>query len=194
MSGATRSDGAVRTALSAILIVATILSARASAQLVRLGPARPIDSGDTVFGLDAGYDPVNRVYLAVLPKEEGSGTSGSVWGVFLDAAGVPVQPPFAIHTGGRANFARVTYSAHVSNGAGGQGGFLVTWTEPFTPAVSSRIVAYPNRVGGLRLLGTEYSLREASYSNTSQRFLLTAHAHELRDTGSVRGPRWWHVL
>ena len=90
-----------------------------------------------------------------------AGTAGSVWGVFVNTAGVTAQPRFLIHSGGRANFARAVYSPHVSNGAGGHGGFLVTWTEPFTPGSFSRVVAYPNRaVGTTQTLSADYSLRE----------------------------------
>ncbi len=166
---------ACRATKSTILIgvlCAGVLVGNASAQLVRVGSPRLVDAGDTVIGGDAAYDPVNRTYLIAMARE-GAGTLGSVWGAFVDISGNPLAPPFPIRSAGRANFARAAYSPHVSNGAGGVGGFLVTWTEPFVPGVFSQIVAYPNRVvGTAHLLSPQYSLREVAYSPASQRFLV----------------------
>ena len=159
------------TVLVAASCLIILFATSATAQLARVGSSHLVDSVDFVMGADAAYDPVHQMYLVVQAREH-TGTGGSVWGVFVDAAGVPAPSAFLIHSGGRANFARATYSPHVSDGAGGQGGFLVTWSEPLTPGSFARIVSYPNRlVTPPRALSTDYGLREVSYSPASQMFL-----------------------
>jgi hypothetical protein len=89
-----------------------------------------------------------------------------------------------------SNLARVAYSPHVSNGAGGSGGFLVTWAEPFAPSlpvVFSQIVAYPNRVvGPAGGLADDFSLREIAYSPVSQVFLAAWETHNAPNSAFFR--------
>ena len=121
-------------------------AAPAWAQLSRVG-VNPLLISTNIRGSDTAYDPGNGVYLVVGSMATGSGTT-PLWGIFVNTAGAPVTGPFAIsEPGAYAHFGRVTYSPDVSNGAGGFGGFLVTWHGGlWTTSVRTRIVAYPNRL------------------------------------------------
>lgn len=164
----------------AILATAIGLPAPAAAQISRIGGTVPLLGGQTMRGNDVAHDPVNDVYLVV-------GGYGAVYGVFTDAAGAPVTSVFAIKPGDSpfGHFPRVKYSPHVSNGAGGAGGFLVTWHQDDVPGsinvVHARIVAYPNRLVGSEMALSNMSSDGATkweagaaiaYSTTSQRFLV----------------------
>ena len=158
MTRSLRSTRAVIFALFVSSIASFFLPATASAQIARVGLTRTLFSGDFVLGPDVAYDPVNNVYLVLMPREDDTGGLGSLIGVFVDTIGIPVNPPFLIASNGRAGFTRAVYSPTVSNGAGGFGGFLVTWSEPWggsttLPFTYSRIVAFPNR-----LVGTQKTL------------------------------------
>ncbi len=158
---------ATRAAVCALFLFA-LLSSTASAQIARAGLTRTLFSGDFVLGPDAAYDPVNEVYLVLMPRENQDGNLGSLLAVFVDHLGIPAQPPFPIASDGRAGFTRATYSPTVSNGAGGFGAFLVTWSEPWgatiaSPRTYSRIVAYPNRLVGVQnVIDDVYGPREVA--------------------------------
>src|SRR5262245_59452638 len=126
----------------------------------------------TQHPVDSAYDPVHDVYLVVGEDQS------SAQGVFVDAVGHPLGAPFRLPTsryfccislpptfagfnyaGGGPFRPRVTYAADLNDGAGGQGAFLVLWTESSCdPArcsvplyrVLGSIVAYPERVIGGR--------------------------------------------
>jgi hypothetical protein len=143
----------------------------ARAQLAAPDPAQIINTQDTSFGSDAAYDPVNHVYFVVVAREQDATNLGSVIGVFRDTTG-KISPPFVVHSGSRANFARAIYSPDISNGTGGAGGFLVTWSEPFTNATFSVTVTYPSGVvGTVNTLWSEYSGPvDTAYSSVSHLF------------------------
>jgi hypothetical protein len=125
------------------------------------------------------YDPVNQVYLVVVGY-------GAIYGIFVNASGIPVASAFEIKSGASpfAHFPRVRYSPHVSNGAGGAGGFLVSWHQDDVPninAVHVRVVAYQNRLVTSDAIASEISASGATkwesgaaiaYSATSRRFLV----------------------
>src|SRR5215207_10624023 len=126
-------------ALIAIGLLALVsISTPAFAQLSRVG-ANPLLFGATTRGTDSAYDPVNGVYLNV-------SAYGSVYGVFSNTSGNPVSSFLINSTTGFAHYPRVAYSPNVSNGAGGFGGFLVTWHESLGSSnfVNIRVVAYPD--------------------------------------------------
>jgi hypothetical protein len=96
---------------------------------------------------DVAYDPQHGVYFAVA-----DGT-GHVWGSFLDPQGNVIGAAVQIDSNlspSQSHRVIVVYSPHVSDGAGGSGGFLVVWTQNFqqTPAIISRVVAYPGTLVG----------------------------------------------
>jgi hypothetical protein len=161
-----------------VLVLACLVigvAADAAAQLSRVGDARVANTQDTVFGGDAAYDPVNHVYLVVMAREQGDTLLGSVLGTFVNTSGDLVGSPFVIRVGARANFARAAYSPDVSNGAGGRGGFLVTWTEPFTGFTYSHLAAYPYGVvsSTVNVVNPGYNgPAEIAYSTGSQAFLI----------------------
>jgi hypothetical protein len=162
--------------------VLTFTAAPAFAQLNRIG--------DTILTLpgsgsrttaDTAYDPVNDVYLVV-------NGSGPVYGVFVNASNQAVSSTFTIHDGGSGfgHFPRARYSAGVSNGVGGAGGFLVTWTNGINTGQNSirgRIVAFgggaPRLVSGVLNIsdlsvGSVFMENRATiaYSRSSGRFLV----------------------
>jgi hypothetical protein len=158
------------------LLAVLVYAAPATAQLARIG-INPTLINTGMRGSDVAYDPVNNVYLTV-------GAYGTAWGVFTDTSGVGVS---TVHlnntTSGFAHFPRVAYSPHVSNGAGGQGGFLVTWHENvgLSNYVHTRIVAYPNRlVSSTQVISSTPTWWEAgaavAYSPVSRVFLVTWRA------------------
>ena len=159
--------------LGVIALLATLTS-NATAQLVVMSSPRIIitpTAPDNVFGSDAAYDPANHVYLVVMGLEQGATLVGSVMGAFLDTDGQMLGTPFVVHSGLRANFARAIYSPHVSNGMGGTGGFLVTWSELNTTYVC--LVAYPSGiVGAVQTLAPGYNGPvETAYSPVSRIFV-----------------------
>jgi hypothetical protein len=100
---------ALRRAACLLLLTAALCAVsavNASAQLVRAGSPRLVDSGDLMIGGDVAYDPAHHVYLVVLARESSDDISGSVWGAFLDTAG-NAEPAFLIHSGGRPHIARL---------------------------------------------------------------------------------------
>ena len=104
----------------ATVAIGILLPTAASAQISRVGiSVGSLEPGIQMRGTDTAYDPVRDVYLLV------TGT-GPVFGVFVNAMGVPVTGAFAVMDGslGWAHFPRAEYSPDV---LGGQGGFLVTW-------------------------------------------------------------------
>ena len=150
-----------------------------AAQLTRIG-TNPILLATGMRGTDSAYDPGNGVYLVV-------GAYGQTWGAFTNTSG-EVLSTFQINgSGGFAHFARVAYSPHVSNGAGGTGGFLVTWHEGSggDNFVHSRIVAYPNRlVTGITVIPSPATWWESgaaiAYSSSSQTFLTVFRTGDYR--------------
>jgi hypothetical protein len=152
----------------------------ASAQLSRVGgTVAAFFPGGIIRGTDTAYDPVNDRYLLVMGY-------GPIYGIFVNASGQPVTSPFTI-SDGRAGFGslpQAEYSPDVSNGAGGQGGFLVTWHQGngFPNYVYARIVALqaPGRlVSGPQMIsdglqgGSNWeNWPVIAYSRTSRRFLV----------------------
>ena len=133
-------------------------------------------------GTDTAYDPAHDVYLHVVGN-------GPIYGVFVNAAGVPVTGAFPIMLNDSSNWAhfpRAEYSPHISDGVGGQGGFLVAWNHNVgnTNYVFARLVSFtaPNRVvatSAIQMIsdagegGTWHETGPAiAYSQTSHRFLL----------------------
>ena len=132
-----------------------------------------------VKGSDVAWDPVNRVYLAVLTCYN-TCPYGQVYGVFVNTSSLMVGLPFSIKAGGAGHFPRTTYSQQVN---GGQGGFLVVWHEESggSNLLRTRVVAYSNgtgvKIGSENTInGTAYSWLESAasvaYSPVSQRFLV----------------------
>jgi hypothetical protein len=165
---ALRRLGAVATMFLALLVWAV----PAAAQLGRIGNS-PTLHATTIRGTDDAYDPVHDIYLVV-------GGYGPVWGVFVNPFGDPIAAPFLINnpSGGFAHFPRVVYSPHVSNGAGGAGGFLVSWHENIgiPNYVHTRVVSWPNRlVTPVRNIASSSTWWESgasmAYSASSQMFL-----------------------
>jgi hypothetical protein len=164
-------------ALAAIFLCAP----PASAQLSRVG-TNPNLGAAPVRGTDTAFDPINNVYLVV--GSTAGNTINPLFGVFANTSGVPVTAPFQVNNGGQhAHFPRAVYSPHVSNGAGGFGGFLVTWHGGlFTNSVRARVVAYPNRVVSAEFEIPSSTFQEAgpsvAYSTISQVFLVTWQASD----------------
>jgi hypothetical protein len=166
-------------ALAVAGAVLLLSPAPASAQLSRVGGSIAVKSG-FIRGTDTAYDPVNDVYLIVMGN-------GPIYGIFVNPSGQPVTSAFTIFDGSTAfaHFPRAKYSPDVSNGAGGQGGFLVAWHQGNTGVPNNvyvRIVAFgaPGRlVSGSQVIsdGLEFGSRWESwpaiaYSRTSRRFLV----------------------
>jgi hypothetical protein len=166
------------------LIVASVLlllswSAAANAQIWRAGNSiGDLEPGITMRGSDTAYDPVFDVYLLVVGH-------GPIYGIFVNAAGIPVTPAFTIMDGtlGWGNFPRAKYSPHVPNGVGGFGGFIVAWHHNIGAinCVFSRIVSYPagrpvtniQQISDGAQNGSWHETGPAlAYSRTSQRFLI----------------------
>ena len=155
----------------------------AAAQLSRIG-SNPALIATGMRGTDSAYDPANGVYLVV-------GAYGATWGAFTNTSG-EVLSTFQINgSGGFAHFPRVAYSPHVSNGAGGTGGFLVTWHEGAggDNLVHTRIVAYPNRlVTGITTIPSPGSWWEAgaavAYSTSSRTFFTVFRTGDYRIWGA----------
>jgi len=188
----TRSLRSTRVAIFALFAssIASFLPVTASAQIARVGLTRTLFSGDFVLGPDVAYDPVNDVYLVLMPRENDSDLFGSLIGVFVDSLGIPAQPPFLIASDGRAGFTRAVYNPSVSNGAGGFGGFLVTWSEPWghattSPFTYSRIVAFPNRlVGTQKTIDGFYGPRDVAVGSGGINF-----GAVWEDASALRGKR-----
>jgi hypothetical protein len=163
-----------RSAAAALLLLTC--AAPAAADISRVGATTPLFVTSLLRGNDVAYDPANDVYLVV-------GGYGPVYGYFVNAAGTPVGSLLTIKAGSApfAHYPRVEYSPDVSNGAGGQGGFLVSWHQDDAPGVNSvhvKVVAYPNVLvtGDVAVSGTDATFWEAApaiaYSRTSQKFLV----------------------
>ena len=161
----------------ATVAIGILLPTAASAQISRVGiSVGSLEPGIQMRGTDTAYDPVRDVYLLVTG-------SGPVFGVFVNAMGVPVTGAFAVMDGslGWAHFPRAEYSPDV---LGGQGGFLVTWHHNVGNAnfVFGRIVSMASPAllaSPIQQLsdGTEggswWETGPAmAYSQTSKRFLI----------------------
>lgn len=177
-------DSLRRTAVLLLVVGACLASAApALAQLGRIG-TNPLLLTTGMRGTDSAYDPVNGVYLVV-------GAYGATWGAFASTSG-DVLSTFRINgAGGFAHFARVAYSPHVSNGAGGLGGFLVTWHEGSggDNFVHTRIVAYPNGpVSGITAIPSPATWWESgaavAYSSSSQTFFTVFRTADYRIWGA----------
>ena len=177
--------------LPVMALVVTFLSATpAWAQLARIG-VNPYLGAVPVRGTDTAFDPVNNVYLVV------GSTAGNnitpLFGVFADTSGNPITAPFQINNAGQhAHFARVVYSPHVSNGAGGLGGFLVTWHGGlFTNSVRTRVVAFPNRIVSAEAEIPSQTYQEAgasvAYSTASHVFLVAWQESNFSVRGAIIG-------
>jgi len=154
----------------------------AAAQLSRVGNTVPVFAA-TTSGTYTAYDPVNDLYLIVQGY-------GAVLGTFVNSAGQPVTPTFTIHSFADGVTWGLTpalaYSPDVSNGVGGQGGFLVTWHNGINAPTSiyGAIVAFeapgylvtaPMSISGPPdAYGSNWlSWPVVAYSKTSQQFLVT---------------------
>ena len=181
--------------LATVLFALAGSTAPAWAQLSRVG-SNPALIATGVRGNDVAFDPANAVYLVV-------GSYGQTWGIFVNVAGVPVSAPFVISSGaGFAHYPRVAYSAHAPNGAGGAGGFLVTWHENVGSPnfVHTRMVSFPNRlVSPIRVIESSSTWWESgaaiAYSPVSQLFLVAwrsgdylVHGARIGLTGAPVGP------
>lgn len=153
----------------ATALVLGALPDRAAAQLVSLG------SGSTSTSTTAAavaYDPAHDAYLVARP---GAGASA-----FADGDGNLDGPSFTVTASGASLHA--VYSADVSDGAGGTGGFLITWTDPgpFYFNVHAQIVAYPGRLVGPPVTVYQFTNPQgsgifstaAAYSPTERVFLV----------------------
>ena len=171
-----RDASALRAQLRRQVLFATLFltlgTSYASAQLWRASGTTAISRGtDSVFGADAAYDPINNVYLVVMAEEDAARINDRIAGRFIDRVGNPLGAEFTIASG-FGDLPRVVYGADVSNGAGGTGGFLVTWADYSTDRILARRVAYPGvLVGSVSTVGTGYGTSELAYSPTSQVFL-----------------------
>ena len=129
----------LRGCVVAIIASGILLRTAASAQISRVGiSVGSLEPGLSMRGTDTAYDPARDVYLLLTRKK-------TVFGVFVNAVGVPVTGAFAVMDGslGWAHFPRAQYSPDV---AGGQGGFLVTWHHNVGNAncVFGRVVSMAN--------------------------------------------------
>ena len=164
-------------ALAAVLLS----SPPAAAQLARIG-VNPDTGAAPVRGTDTAFDPVNNVYLVVGATAGNSFTP--LFGVFVNPQGAPVTSPFQINNpNAHAHFPRAVYSPHVSNGAGGFGGFLVTWHGGlFTNSVRSRVVAYPGTLVTPESEIPSQTFQEAgasaAYGPSAQMFLMAWQASD----------------
>ncbi len=156
-------------------------AATAHAQVSRVGGVLgAILPGSIMRGSDVGHDPANDVFLVVVGH-------GPVYGVFANTSGALVSPVFTILPAGLGwgHFPRVKYSPHISDGAGGFGGFLVTWHNNCGVGINcvwGRLVSYSaptNLVSDIQLisdgtlLGSWHETGPAmAYSKTSQKFLV----------------------
>jgi len=162
-------------------LLAVVGRATVTAQLARVSAQTPLVDGRTlpqgqVWGTDVAYDPGTGRYLVV-------GGFGVIFGICTDAGGNPVSGPFIIaNSAAYSHYPRVQYSPDVSNGAGGAGGFLVSWhqyvaektPDNFYAALASCATA--SLLTGPQLLGGGSAAYEGSgaslaYSQTSRRFL-----------------------
>jgi PKD repeat protein len=170
--------------------------APAAAQLSRVGATVPVLTIATT-GTYVAHDPKNDLYLVVQGY-------GPVYGTFVDTSGHPVTSSFIIHS-----FAdgvtwgllpAVAYSPDVSNGAGGQGGFLVSWHQGVNAPTSIyvAVVAYeaPSRLVTAPVVvsapGDSYgsswlSWPVIAYSQTSREFLVVWNTRNWTIKGRLVG-------
>ena len=177
----------VRTFLAGLIVAA--MSGPAVAQISTAGGVYSFSHFSTqglVKGTDVEYDPVNRVFLVVASCYT-TCPSGSVYGRFVDANGAPVGGIFTISPAGNGHFPRAEYGEAVN---GGNGGFLVTWTQEQAGGnqLYGRVVRYTSAGG--QALGTKpVQLSDGAtpawaeagagiaYSPTSQNFLVAWMAY-----------------
>src|SRR5688500_17615963 len=115
---------------AAVVMTAAVFSPQPASAQLSAGPIYQIvasanSATSPVKGSDIAWDPVNRVFLAVMTCYN-SCPFGQVYGAFVNTGDAPVGAPFSIKSGGSGHFPRLAYSAHVNNGLGG---FLVVWHE-----------------------------------------------------------------
>ena len=141
------------TVASSIAIVLSALPC--SAQIFKFGGA-PTGISLTQHATDSAYDPVHDAYLVV------ADTQFSVQGVFLDALGHPLGPPFQVANRfvafGPPSRPHVAYSMDLDDGAGGHGGFVVVFTDygcsnvefcgVLVVTLRTQAVVYPGRTVG----------------------------------------------
>ena len=104
--------GRVAAPVLAIFFSVTALTGVASAQQIQGSPTSEL-LGFIVRGTDSAYDPNSRTFLVV-------GGAGTLLGVCINEAGIPVSGPITINTDFYGAFPRVRYGA---------GRFLVVWPE-----------------------------------------------------------------
>jgi hypothetical protein len=165
----------LRAAVSSLALAALLgIPGTASAQLYRVnGGIATLHPGGVFRGVDTAYDPANDAYLVITAY-------GPVYGIFTNAAGIPITETFLISNTSFGHFPNAEYSPHVSNGAGGSGGFLVVWNDDFNGnTIRGRVVSLqaPGRVvGGLQSYsnpGVFFENRPVlAYSQSSRRFLV----------------------
>jgi hypothetical protein len=156
-------------ALAAVVVV--IAPSSAFAQLFEIARGVPTAGRATVLAPDIAYDPVHDCYLVVSEQFDQFDRGGSVVGHFTDRTGGVIAGPFDIAP--HSWMHRVAYSADVSDGIGGRGGFVV-----ISGGLNAQIVSYPGRLVGSPTTifspPPESTIWKAdiAYSPTAQRFLV----------------------
>jgi len=165
----------VRLALlsSAVLLMAG--SVQASITRV-IGPTDIVYEPRVFVKFDAAFDSVNRVNLVVW----GTQGAGPTNGLFLNEAGTPIGPAFAIsnHSDGslQAGWARVIYSPQ-------EGKFLVSYTKILAVNVHAKAARFVTYSGGTPVLSNEITIASGfghpgtesgiAYSVPARKFFVT---------------------
>jgi hypothetical protein len=104
---------------------------------------------ESIFG-DIAHDPVHDVYFVVsgVPVPTQRLIDRVVVGRFIDRAGNALSAQIVLDSQHGFVVSQVAYSADVSDGAGGFGGFMVIWTNIASRSVVAQIVSYPGRLVG----------------------------------------------
>ncbi len=127
--------------LNFVLSLSFLTASSASAQLFEI--ARSGQSPVSSMSSHAAYDPVHDRYLVVTGFP-------TVIGQFFDRFGNAAGSSFSLDIGSALFVLRVVYSPHVSNGAGGFGGFVVIWSYDHGQNVFAQIVSLPSGLVGAR--------------------------------------------
>jgi hypothetical protein len=126
-----------------------LLAGSVQASITRVsGPTNLVDEPRVFVKFDAAFDSVNRIYLAVW----GTQFAGPTNGLFLNEAGAPIGPVFAIsdHSDGalQAGWARVVYSPQEQK-------FLVSYVKIFPGSVHAKAARFVTYSGGAPSLSNE---------------------------------------
>ena len=118
----------------AVAVLSLCAAAPASAQLHEITHVNDPSWG-AYFSGDAAYDPVHDCYFGI------SGI-GPVSGRFINRDGATIGTVL-FDTRRAPQLAAVAYSPHVSDGAGGFGGFLAIWNIESVHGLFGQIVSFP---------------------------------------------------